>query len=308
MADDPIDSNTSLPPGEHPALLEAVRQLLQPLARLAVARGLTHATVDEMLRAAFVEVAHAAYPQLLEHRRVSRISAATGINRREVTRLVEAREQQAEPARSYPSEAFARWTTHSEYLDKEGRPRGLPRLGPVPSFESLAQSVTRDMHPRSLLEELIRLGLAEHDETTDTVSLNRAAFVPRGDEARMVGFMGANLGDHFNAAVDNVLAVGNEHFEQAIYADGLSDESLAQLRELVTQHWQAMTGALVPRIEKMIADDDAAGIGSTAGAGNRMRIGLFSYQVAVEPPAPAAREPAARKTTPRGRRRPGDST
>jgi hypothetical protein len=308
VADNPIASHISLPPGEHPALLEAVRQLLRPLARLAVARGLTHATVDEMLRAAFVEVAHAAYPQLLEHRRVSRISAATGINRREVTRLVEARERQAEPARSYPSEAFARWTTHSEYLDKEGRPRALPRLGAAPSFETLAQSVTRDMHPRSLLEELIRLGLAEHDETTDSVALNRAAFVPRGDEARMVGFMGANLGDHFNAAVDNVLAVGSEHFEQAIYADGLSDASLAQLRQLVTQHWQSMTNELVPRIEKMIAADDAAGIGSTAGAGNRMRIGLFSYQVPVDPPAPVSRESTAKKAAPRARRRPGDST
>lgn len=308
MADHPADPHTSLPPGEHPALLEAVRQLLQPLARLAVARGLTHATVDEMLRAAFVEVAHAAYPQLLEHRRVSRISAATGINRREVTRLLEARTQESAPARSYPSEAFARWTTHSEYLDKEGRPRELPRLGASPSFETLAQSVTRDMHPRSLLEELIRLGLAQHDETTDTVALNRDAFVPRGDEARMVGFMGANLGDHFQAAVDNVLAVGSEHFEQAVYADGLSDASLAQLRELVTGYWQSLTADLVPRIEKMIADDDAAGIGSTAGPGNRMRIGLFSYQVPVVSPASASREPTAKKVAPRARRRPGEST
>ncbi len=296
------------PPGEQPALLDAVRALLQPLARLAVARGLTHATVDEMLRAAFVEVAHAAYPQLLEHRRVSRISAATGINRREVTRLVEARQHQSAPARSYPSEIFARWSTHSEYLDHDGRPKALERLGTAPSFETLAQSVTRDMHPRSLLEELIRLGLAEHDESTDTVSLNRAAFVPKGDEARMVGFMGANLGDHFNATVDNVLAVGHEHFEQAIYADGLSDESLAQLRQLVTQHWQAMTNDLVPRIEKMIAEDDAAGIGSTAGPGNRMRIGLFSYQVPVEPPVPPPQERVARKAAPRARRREGEAS
>lgn len=308
MAETPSDTTASFPPGEQPALLDAVRQLLKPLARLAVSRGLTHATVDEMLRAAFVEVAYAAYPQLLEHRRVSRISAATGINRREVTRLVEARARQPEPARSYPSEAFARWTTHSEYLDKDGRPRALPRLGPAPSFESLAQSVTRDMHPRSLLEELIRLGLAEHDEPSDRVSLNRAAFVPKGDEARMVGFMAANLGDHFNAAVDNVLAVGKEHFEQAIYADGLSDASLARLRELVTQHWQAMTNELVPRIEKMIAEDDAAGIGSTAGAGSRMRIGLFSYQVPMEEPAPAGREGAARRAAPRARRRTGEKS
>ncbi len=304
VADNPIDTSASLPPGEQPALLEAVRQLLRPLARLAVARGLTHATVDEMLRAAFVEVAHAAYPQLLEHRRVSRISAATGINRREVTRLVEAREQQSPPARSYPSEAFARWTTHSEYLDADGRPRPLPRLGAAPSFETLAESVTRDMHPRSLLEELIRLGLAEHDEPTDTVSLRRDAFVPKGDEARMVGFMGANLGDHFDAAVDNVLAAGSEHFEQAVYADGLSDASLAELRELVSRHWQAMTQDLVPRIEKMITADAAAGIGSTAGPGSRMRVGLFSYQVPVQAPAP---ESLAGKAPARTRRRPGDT-
>lgn len=306
---EPLPStNEALPPGEQPALIDAVRRLLVPLARLAVARGLTHATVDEMLRAAFVDAAHAAYPQLLEHRRVSRISAATGINRREVTRLTDARQRRAEPARSYPSEAFARWSTHSEYLDGEGRPRVLPRLGAAPSFETLAQSVTRDMHPRSLLEELLRLGLAEHDTAADTISLRREAFVPRGDEARMVGFMADNLGDHFGAAVDNVLAVGREHFEQAIYADGLSDRSLAELRELVTQHWRSMTGELVPRIEKMIADDDAAGIGSTLGAGNRMRIGLFSYQVPVdepaEPPSAAMDRPPARRT----RRREGDPT
>ncbi|MFT3664539.1 DUF6502 family protein [Piscinibacter sp.] len=293
MADDTED--THLPPGEQPALLQAVRALLQPLARLAVARGLAHATVGEMLRAAFVEEAHAAYPQLHEHRRVSRISAATGINRREVTRLLAARQRRGAPARSYPSELFARWTTHPDYLDADGRARPLPRLGDAPSFEALAQSVTRDMHPRSLLEELIRLGLAEHDEEADSVTLLRSAFVPRGDDARMVGLLAANLGDHFHAAVDNVLGAAPAHFEQALYADGLSDESLAQLRELVTQQWLALTAALVPRIEKMIADDDAAGIGGRAGAGNRARIGLYSYQAPPEP-APAPARPVARRT------------
>src|SRR5512145_401145 len=54
-------TDDTLTPGEQPALIEALRRLLMPLARLAVSRGVTHATVDEMLRAAFVDVAHAAY-------------------------------------------------------------------------------------------------------------------------------------------------------------------------------------------------------------------------------------------------------
>jgi hypothetical protein len=153
----------------------------------------------------------------------------------------------------------------------------------------------------------MRLGLAQHDASTDLVSLRREAFVPRGDQARMDSFLGANVGDHFSAAVANVLAGGSEHFEQALYADGLSAQSLAMLRDLVAQHWRSITNDLIPRVEKMIAADDATGIGSSLGAGNRLRIGLFSYQVPVNPPVPAApvAKTAAKKSA---RRREGDPT
>ena len=291
-ADDP-----ATPPGEQPALLDAVRALLVPLAQLAVARGLSHATVDEMLRAAFVTAAHAAHPGLPEHRRVSRISAATGIHRREVTRLSALSAAPPTALRSTPSELFARWTTDAEYLDAQGRPRRLPRLGPAPSFESLAHSVTRDTHPRSLLEELLRLGLAEHDASDDSVALQREAFVPTGDRARMDGFLGANVGDHLSAAVANVLGDGRAHFEQALFADGLSEASITALRELIAAHWRGLTAELVPRLEKMIEDDEKAGV----GARRRLRVGLFSYEAPVAAAAPATPPPLPRART---RRRP----
>ena len=71
------------------ALQQAIDCLLLPLAKLAVARGLPYAVLDEALRAAVVSVAHAAHPGLPEHRRASRVSAATGLHRREVNRLIE---------------------------------------------------------------------------------------------------------------------------------------------------------------------------------------------------------------------------
>jgi len=43
-------------------------------------------------------------------------------------------------------------------------------------FEALAQSITRDVHPRSMLDELVRLGLVQHDEDLDSVSLARSEF------------------------------------------------------------------------------------------------------------------------------------
>lgn len=259
-----------------------------PLARLAVARGVPHAPVDELLRAAFVAAAHAAHPTLPEHRRVSRVSAATGINRREVLRLATTAGAAPAPVKSHASEAFAHWTTHPAYTDKRGRPRRLPRVAAdadTPSFDSLARAVTRDMHPRSLLEELLRLGLATVDAKRDTVALVRDAFVPRGDEARMLGFLSANVGDHLSAAVSNVLADGPAHFEQAMFASGLSEQSLVTLRSAIGAQWRRLTAELVPQLEKMFAADQAEG--APAAADQRIRIGLFTYQ------APVAAAPVA---------------
>lgn len=277
---------------EAAALVQAVAAVLRPLARLAVAKGMPFAVIEAELKRAFVEAAREAHPQLPAHRAVSRIATATGLNRREVTRLT----QQADPPparRPVAAELFARWVSDASYRDRHGRPRELPRQGNAPSFESLAQSVTRDVHPRSLLDELVRLGLAVHDAERDTVQLVRDAFVPRGDAERMLGFLGHNVGDHLDAAVANVLGDGREHFEQAIFADALSAQSLERVRELVSTQWRALASALVPAIESLIAQDRAA----ARAADRRLRIGLYTFNdrtdVAPTPTASASAPPSA---------------
>ncbi len=282
------------PPGGDPALHDALRELLAPLARLALARGVPFATLQDLLKEAFVRDAYDAHPELLPHRRVSRVSAATGINRREVARWIEAlidAEGAAAgrgPARSLPSEVFAHWRSDPAYRDDDGQPRELPRLGPAPSFEALAQGITRDVHPRTLLDELVRLELARWDPASDTVALQRDAFVPRADRARMLGFLGANVGDHLRAAVDNVLGDGRAHFEQAIFADGLSPASVTRLRERISAQWQRLSAEMVPELERLIAQDEAAGDAPP----RRLRLGLYSFDDAAGPADPSTGPPA----------------
>ena len=287
-------------PAEDEALREALERLLLPLAQLAVARGVPYAVIDEALRTAFVSVAHAAHPGLPEHRRASRVSAATGLHRREVNRLLEAaaEPQSKAPARSPAAMVFAHWRADKRYRTRGGAPRALPRSGPAPSFESLAQEVTRDVHPRALLEELLRLKLASLDAERDVITLTEEAFVPRGDAPRMLAYLGANVGDHLQAAVANVLGHQPAHFEQAIAADGLSAASLEQVRPLLREHWRRMTEELVPVLEKLIEVDAAqAGNDNT----HRVRLGLYGFDAesprAPETPPAAARAPR-RRTTP----------
>jgi hypothetical protein len=258
---------------EPQALQDALRAVLAPLAQLAVAQGLPYAALESALKQAVVQAAAAAHPQVAPHRSVSRISTATGINRREVTRLVQADTAAPRPPRSLASALFAHWLSDPAYLDAQGAPRALPRLGAVPSFETLAQAVTRDVHPRSLLDELLRLKLATLDETSDTVALLRGGFVPRGDRRRMLGFLSDNVGDHLRAAVENVLADGSRHFEQAVFADGLSAESVRQLRTLIGPQWKALLEALVPRLEGWVRADAL----QPDAPRHRVRIGLYAF-------------------------------
>jgi len=270
-----------------------------PLARLAVAHGLRHAALDELLRSAFVEAARDAHPDIPASRGVSRVSAATGINRREITRLMKA-EAPEPPRRSLATELFTRWLSDPK-LRRKGEPlRTLPRQGKAPSFESLAQSVTKDVHPRTLLEEVCRLGLAQVDKKSDSVVLLRDTFVPTDDEQRMLGFLGSNVGDHLSAAVANVMGQTPRHHEQALFARELSPQSLERLRPAVAGQWQALMRELTPVIQQMIDEDEAA----DRPRNQRLRVGLYAFSapmdVVADKPAKvqtaAKKKPAARRS------------
>jgi hypothetical protein len=268
---------------EKQLLLEAVGNLLTPLAQLCVGKGITIQMIEERLREAFVQAARLVHADLPSSRLTSRISATTGLTRREIARLESQPTREREPRRSPVTELFMRWLADPALRTPAGKPLLLPRQGPAPSFEALAQSVTRDVHPRTLLEELCRLRLAEHDVGTDTVRVLQEAFVPRGDWARMVGYLGDNVGDHLRAATANVLGDGSQELEQAIFADELSGESLAQARSLMMQQWRNMLSEIAPRLEELIAADRQAG----RVQDQSLRIGLFTWSQAMPPVSPS---------------------
>lgn len=285
------------------ALFAAFRRVLAPLARLAVARGVRHAQLDELLRSAFIEAARDAHPDVPSHRAVSRVSAATGLHRREVTRLMAAETAQATeaPRGSLATQLFTRW--HSDpTLRKKGVPLpALPRLGAAPSFESLAQSVTKDVHPRTLLEEVCRLGLAKYDEKKDIVSLLRDRFVPDSDQRRMFGFLGNNVGDHLVVAVGNVLNQQPRQLEQAMFADELSALSIERLQPLVREQWQALLRELAPAMQKMLDEDET----EDRPRNQRLRVGMYAFAgpMTVVPDAPAKKRGTAAKTAGSRRRK-----
>lgn len=255
------------------ALMEAINALLAPLARLAVSRGVHFSEVEERLKQAFVQAARDAHPGGLPHRKVSRIATATGINRREVTRLVNSNLKTPQQKSSLALRVFFRWSTDPQFLDAEGATTSLPRLGPAPSFESLAALVTRDVHPRSLLDDMLRLNIAAWDTGTDRVSLSATAFAPKDDEAQLLSFLAANVGDHLSAFVEIVQGEQARHFEQSIRGFGLSAESMQAMRPLVKSQWQKLIRAIGPELQRRVDADQVDG----SEPPGEVRIGLYMY-------------------------------
>ncbi len=272
-------SSNQMQPDPDSLLKRAARELLLPLARLCVGRGLPFAQAEELFKEAYVQAAREARRAggASAARDVSRVATATGLHRREVTRISAALEPRSVQRPAAVTQVFSRWLSDPAFRHRNGRLRRLPRQGAAPSFDSLSQSITRHVHPRAVLDELVRRGLVRLLDDGETVEALTDRIVPTDDQARLFEFLGANAGDHMAAAVDNVLHAEEagflRHVEQAIFSNSMSLHGLQKARVLMQQQWTRMLAAVVPALEKMIEDDRTAG----RSADHRIRVGLYSY-------------------------------
>ncbi|HET9580346.1 MAG TPA: DUF6502 family protein [Usitatibacter sp.] len=294
------------------ALDRAVREVLRPLVRLLLARGIPYPALAAMLKEVYFDVA---VRDVVEagQQTTSGISLITGLHRKDVRRMrEEAGERPAVTLETrLASEIFTRWISDARYLDSRRHPRALPRLasaGGRRSFEALAESVSRDVRPRALLDEFLRLGLVSVDGE-DRVTLNQRAFVPERGSREALYFFGANAHDHLAAAVHNLLGGDPEMLEQGVFGDELSAESVRAIAGLVRSEWGRMLREIVPEASRL--DERDARSGDT---GMRMRFGIYFYsepRAAPQQGAPAREQgeqekvDKARSPSPRsGKRKP----
>jgi len=261
-------------------LLQPLRRLLRPLVRLAILSGVTFPVMTDLLRGLFVEVASRDLLTDAASRTDSRISLLTGVHRKEIRRL--RLEMPAgdviPPVVTISSQIIALWLGAKQYSNAKGAPLVLPRLRPAaagPSFETLVESVTTDVRPRAVLDDLLAHGIVIL-EPDDQVRLNQAAFIPRPGSAEQLFFFGRNLHDHIAAAVANVAASGEAKFvDSSVHYDKLTSDAAAQLMAIAQS-----TAA------QALLDVNRAAIGLSEPAGSqavppavtrRVNFGIYLY-------------------------------
>jgi len=225
--------STPTPPS---ALVNAVKTLLRPLVRLLLEYGITFPYFSNMLKTLFVEVVNEEMQVDGKRQTQSRISVVSGVHRKDVKRILEEPEDTPQPDRkvSMSARVLGIWLGDSRYQDDQGQPLPLPRLtdDDSPCFESLVESVNKDVRPRAVLDEWQRAGLVTIDEH-DRVVLDPDAFVTEKQFDDRAHFFGRNMRDHMATGAFNLMPGQDERmFERAVFYDQLSEESVAHLKTL----------------------------------------------------------------------------
>lgn len=223
------------PAGPPEALIAALRRVLRPLVRLMISKGVTLPTLTTLLKETFVAVAEEDFPVRGKRQTDSRINLLTGVHRKDVKRLREETqtERSIPPAVGLGVQIVSRWVSDPSMTDSEGQPIPLPRQGKTPtdpSFDGLVESISKDVRPRAVLDEWIRLGVAILDED-DRVTLNRQAFVPEKGFDEKAFYFGRNIHDHLAATAHNLLQDGNPRLERSVHYGGLRESSVKALAE-----------------------------------------------------------------------------
>lgn len=270
-------SDTATP---HQATLDAALAMLEPLAGLLLSRQLRYAQAEDLLKAAFVQASARAFAAQGKLPTISTLSVATGIRRREIKRLLEMPLAAAARKPTVAAQARLRWATDPAFLDAAGQPRRLPRAAPPgePSFAALAALVSKDMHARALLDEMLRIGAVEEDG--DVVNLRQREYQPPREQDEMLRIAGANVGDHLSAVLMNLLSDPPPLLERAIFSGGLTQASARHGAELARGVWRDAVGGLREKLQAL-ADMDA----NSAENNWRMRVGLYAYFAPEDRPA-----------------------
>ena len=185
----------------------------------------------------------------------------TGLQRKDIKGLRVRREEAAPHGAGPLPRVVAAWqAAGGGVLDRAG-------------FEEIVRGVSQDIHPRTVLDELRRLEMIEAQD--GAIRLVTEAFVPRRDEAALMGYLGNNLGDHAAAAVANAEAMPEPgpFFERAVHYNGLSPAALDELEQLSRRlHGEAL--ATINARAKALQDRDRG----RGGATGRFRCGAFVYR------------------------------
>ena len=248
-------------------LLRAYQVLLGPLIRILLRQGISYAEFSEIAKAVYVEVALKDFKVAGRKATRTRVAVITGLTRKEVKRVID----EAIKDRYEPKSKFSRlgrvlvgWHTDTDFTGPYGLPLELQYETNNPGELTFAELVKRhsgDMSPRSILDELIRVGAVRETDAGWYRVLRREYITDAQgrDTFERTGFIVRNFVNtvDFNMTKS---APGKGRFERHVFpADGLRIEDMPLFDAFLRERCQTLLEELDNWLAKQPVPDAKKG-------------------------------------------------
>ncbi len=270
------------------AVSTMIRKVLRPLVRLLLRNGVAYADFSNEARGIFVEVASKDFGLPGRKQSVSRISVLTGINRKEVKRLLEEPTLQTDEYQenNRAARVVSGWMRDSDFQQESGKPRVLS-WGTADSeggFENLVKRYSGDMTARAILDELVHVGSVHFDKEKSKVTLTSNGYVPAASNDELMRLSGDSINDLLNTIDHNFTTQPSEatRLQLSVAYDDVGDHGVELFRNL--SHEKSLE--LLNHLDQFLATQDRSVNPSAKGSGRyRTGLGIYYFEEPVESPS-----------------------
>ena len=261
-----------------------LRRLFSLAAKICLKHSVKIQDVSELLRSVMLDTAKNQVEKTGEAASVSKLSVMTGLQRRDVSRLL-AKQSPLKKAVNLNERIIGQWSYDKKYLDKKGNPRKLNYQGKDSEFAKLVKSINQDMSPYTILFELERAGNIKKSD--EVVELLGEVYDASEDEEVALEYLFSDTDDLITAVEENIYQkqeIPNLHIKTEF--DNIPIEDAEEVRA-----WLLKQGsAFHEKVRKYLSakDRDFGAKQSSGSERARVALGAFSRIELVEPTDPTA--------------------
>ena len=257
-------------------LMRAARRILRPLVRIMLRNGIPSDALTELVRKTYVDVADEEFTIEGKRQTLSRISVITGLNRKEVSRLraMPPLDRSDEVWWNRAAHVLASWLRDEAFLDRKGDPLDLPFASSddEPSFTELVRKHSGDMRPRSVADELLRMGAIE--DIDGHLRMTSRGYVPAAEPERIVDILGVDTSEFMETIDHNLQAEGEDTLVQLkVLSDNVPAEYLKEFNALSAR----MSRNVLEELSRWLSERDKGR--DWTGDDERVVLGLGIYQI-----------------------------
>lgn len=257
----------------------AVMTLLRPLVRILLRNGVAWGAFAELAKKTYADIAWQEFAEPGRKPSVSRVSALTGLTRKEAKRLLEL----DDPADGEGMQRYHRavrvisgWLNDSEFLAPDGQPAPLPLEGEGSTFATLVKRYSGDIPPRAMLAVLEAAESVRVDDGRAHVV--RHAYVPSRDPVDKIRILGTDTAELIGTIDHNLTRPPDDlWFQRKVSNKRVRAGALRAFRALSAERAQA----LLEELDAWLArheSPESAGAGAPEDAPRYVSLGIYYHE------------------------------